>query len=301
MTRLTPAEHRALQRISRDDGKLVVVAFDQRASLRKMLVDAKRPDDDRSLYQVKVDLARTLAGEASAVLGDPEIALPAMVTDETIPPRTGLIVAVEQTDPPWVNGLRRSALVPEFGAVGVRSVGGDAGKLLVYLRPDSAASVGHAESVVRPFIEDCSASDLLAVIETVVYPLDGEDPDGFGRDLEHLVPEAASLGASWGAKFLKLQYPGSTSACKAITDVARVPWAVLSGGASFAVFRTRLQSALEAGASGFIAGRALWQESVRLGPADRRRWLAGTGADRLRELASILETAGRPWAEMLTV
>ena len=300
MTRLTPAEHRALQRISRDDGKLVVVAFDQRASLRKMLAESNRPDDDHSIFQVKVDLARQLGGEASAVLGDPEIALPAMVTDGIIPPRTGLIVAVEQTDPPWVEGFRRSALLPEFGASGVRSVGGDSGKLLVYLRPDSTTSVDHAESVVRTFIEDCSASSLLAVIEAVVYPRRGEDPDRFERNLARMVPEAASLGASWGAKFLKLQYPGSTSACRAITEAARVPWAVLSGGASFSVFRTRLLSALEAGASGFIAGRALWQESIRLGQADRRSWLAETGAGRLHELASILEGAGRPWTEVLT-
>ncbi len=53
---------------------------------------------------------------------------------------------------------------------------------------------------------------------------------------------------------------------------------------------------MKAGASGFLAGRAVWQEAMPITDgAERRRWLVTVGVDRLRRLVDIARTYGRPW------
>lgn len=291
------AERRSLQRLARPDGRMVVVALDQRASLRRMLRAVGQADDRSALYSVKREVTAALAEPASAILADPEVGLPGLLDDGLIPRDTGLLVALEETDPPRVDGLRRSRRLGTFGPEALRALGGDAAKLLVYVRPDRQDSVDHAGQLVRGALDACRRAALLLVVEVVVDPLPDEEPGAHERRLPLLVPQAVALAASWGAKVLKVQYPGTAAACGAVTEAAGVPWAVLSGGASFEVFRRRLQEALDAGASGFIAGRSLWQEAVGLDRKERRAFLMGEARTRLAELASMLRGHGRAWTE----
>ena len=75
-----------------------------------------------------------------------------------------------------------------------------------------------------------------------------------------------------------------------------MPWALLSGGDSFESFREQLLVACEAGASGFLVGRALWNEYV-VAPAEQRdRLLESVVRPRFAELTEVAESAGADWA-----
>lgn len=293
------AEQRAMQQLCDSSGMLSIVAADQRASLRKMLAGAGRPCQDEDLFSVKRDLVRELSPPASAVLLDPEIGLPGLVESGIVPRDKGLLVSLEQTGPPVVDGRRHSMLLPQVGAEGARRLGGTAAKLLVYLRPDVDGIDSHAATLVRAAVDDCGRHHLLLVVEALCYPLEDETAEDHLRNLARMVPETASLLRDCGAKVLKLQYPGTDRACDAVSGVG-LPWALLSGGADHQSFTRQLRSALVGGASGFIAGRAVWQDAVGCAPSDRVRFLQEHSRRRLDALVALLSGAGRPWGTLVS-
>jgi tagatose-1,6-bisphosphate aldolase len=77
-----------------------------------------------------------------------------------------------------------------------------------------------------------------------------------------------------------------------------VPWALLSAGVAYDDFVHRVLTAMDAGACGYIAGRAFWGEAVALtGPA-RRDFLRGTAVERMTKLNAAIEGRGRSWREV---
>ncbi len=286
----TTAERRALDQLSTAGGRLAVVAADQRTKLRAARDDAGLPSDDPTLLDVKLDLVRALAPDAPALLLDPQIGLPAAIDAGALPARTGLIVSLERSGAiRTADGLRRAELLPDVGAGGVRRLGGTAAKLLVRLRPDREDADGENGRVIRTAVADCAAHDLLLVVETLVYRLDDEDAGAFGAARAGLIVGAAELAEACGARHLKLEYPGDRAACEAVTAALGVPWALLSAGVDHDTFVAQLREALAGGASGFIAGRSIWKESVVMDAGARRAFLAGEGRRRLSELLALVQ------------
>jgi tagatose 1,6-diphosphate aldolase len=75
-----------------------------------------------------------------------------------------------------------------------------------------------------------------------------------------------------------------------------VPWVLLSAGEAFDAFQRLTGLACQEGASGFMVGRAIWQEAMNLAdPAERDRFLATTGASRLRILTAVADAYATPW------
>ena len=84
--------------------------------------------------------------------------------------------------------------------------------------------------------------------------------------------------------------------CKALTASSPVPWVILSAGETFSLFERMVQIACQEGASGFMVGRAIWQEGMALPEAAQRdRFLATTATSRLRKLSAIATAYARPW------
>jgi tagatose-1,6-bisphosphate aldolase len=77
-----------------------------------------------------------------------------------------------------------------------------------------------------------------------------------------------------------------------------VPWTLLSAGVGFEEFVKRVGIALDNGASGFIAGRAIWGEAAALTGAARLAFLEETAVPRLAALCDVLGEHGRPWREV---
>src|SRR5450755_2466809 len=119
----TTSENRALQQLSTRQGALAVVAADQRVSLRAMFERAGAGSDLAALREFKRALVAALAPAASALLLDPEIALPDVVDAGLVPADIGLLVSVEVSGAEWADGLSPARLLSDFGAAGVRRMG----------------------------------------------------------------------------------------------------------------------------------------------------------------------------------
>jgi tagatose 1,6-diphosphate aldolase len=65
----------------------------------------------------------------------------------------------------------------------------------------------------------------------------------------------------------------------------------------FDVFEKQTLAACQAGASGFLAGRAIWKEAVGLSPEERSRFVAQTCATRLGKLKDVAQKHARPWTD----
>lgn len=284
----TTSETRAVQQLSTAGGALAVLAADQRVSLRGMFERAGGAADAPGLGEFKRALVQALAPTASAVLLDPEIALPDVVDHGLVPRQTGILVSVEVSgDEP--DGDRHPArLLPEFGAAGVRRMGGTAAKLLVRLRADREDGDGPNAGIVREVVGDCAAHDLLAVVEGLVFRLVDEPEEDYRRRRPQLIRDCAVLLEECGARYLKLEYPGSEAGCREITDAVGVPWALLSAGVDHETFTGQLRAARAGGASGFIAGRSIWKDAVGLSAAERDAFLRNEARRRLEELLNLL-------------
>src|SRR5690606_38468589 len=85
------------------------------------------------------------------------------------------------------------------------------------------------------------------------------------------------------------------AASAALGRVIRGPWVVLSQGVERDRFPDAVASACRGGASGFLAGRALWSDVV--GADDVPGTLRERSVPRLENLIDIVDREARPWHE----
>jgi tagatose-1,6-bisphosphate aldolase len=292
-----------LDAIATSEGTFAVLAMDQRGTLKRMLAAVDRDGlPDGELVAMKRDMIASLAGSASAFLIDPTFGLPAAREAETAEP-FGILLAAEPASRGSHLGEPEVALDRAQDAAWVRDSGAHALKFLAQVRADRPVGedgrdlTGEARSALKVLIDDCAAAGVPSVVENLIYPLRGEAP---------LSPEAkadAIIGAAvlideLRPSLLKLEYPGSPEACRRLADSLTVPWAVLSAGVSSDEFAQVLRvSCDEGGASGFIAGRAIWKETVSMDHAERVAFLSETGRRRMDEYTSIIAGRARPYQE----
>jgi tagatose 1,6-diphosphate aldolase len=293
VNKLTTIERRGLSAISTPGGRMLIVAADQRNGMRAAMSDA--PDGPASistaeLAAAKADLVRYLANNAPAILLDPEVALPAVVDDGVLIRGTSLVVGMDASGFETVDGLRYTRLVPGMTARRVRELGGDAAKMLWYLRPDRQDAGSRVAAEMRELIEASTAEGVLLIVELLTYRLEDETEQEYAAAFPALVAEGARLAVECGAKVLKLQYPGSAEACAAVTAAADgVPWAVLSAGVDHETFLAQVTTAMAHGAGGAMAGRSLWKDSLSVSPDLRRDYLTKRALPRLHELAAVVD------------
>lgn len=270
--------------------RMLVIAMDQRNSMRNLIQITGRETVDQDLVDAKLDLVANLGNEAPAVLLDPTTVLPQVVTDRILAKGCALMVGMDATGyEPGEGGLRVSRVVDGVDARRVKDLGGAAAKLNVYMRPDREGPDSHPARLIRSVVEDCERNDVLLVIEILTYALEDEKPAEYEAAAPELVARAAALARQCGARVMKLQYPGSLEACAAVTDaLGDIPWAVLSGGVDHDTFTGHLRIALAGGASGAIAGRSLWKDCL-LGDRDATATrLREVAVPRLREVEAVL-------------
>jgi tagatose-1,6-bisphosphate aldolase len=294
---------KTLDDISGEDGVFAIIAMDQRNTLRRMFsaVGIEATDDD--LRRSKIDVARALSPSASGILLDPTYGVPAVMDASVLHRTCGLLVASEPPERGVWGGEPRTHRDPELDARWVLDQGGDASKFLSQLRPDRPAPragepdlAAECLEAVRQVIDDCRAMGIPSVVENLVYPLPSESLTG--RRREDAIVEAARALNDLDVDLLKLEYPGSPEGCRRLASVLDRPWAVLSAGVPFDQFTEVLRVAFDdGGASGFIAGRSVWQESVALGEAERQIFLNTRARSRLDTLRAVAAGRARPWTE----
>ncbi|WP_028926521.1 hypothetical protein [Pseudonocardia acaciae] len=295
-----------LDAIAGPDGVFSIVAMDQRNTLRRMFAAADKEATEEGMRAVKADVIGALSPGASAVLLDPDFGVPAVRAAGALADGTGLLVAAEPASRGNHNGEPRAFRIPEQDAAWVRGMGGNAVKFLIQLRPDRPRTPGEPDlvaevlSVVAEVVADCRRAGLPSVVENLIYPLPGEEPltEMNTAHREDVIVECARMLTEIGPDLLKLEYPGSPKGCRRIAEVTDGPWAVLSAGVDFAEFEHVLRvSCEEGGASGFIAGRALWKEAVGLDGPARAEFLDGTARLRLEACVAAVTGRARPWRE----
>jgi tagatose 1,6-diphosphate aldolase len=293
-TGLSTAERRGFQQICGADGKILVIALDQRNAMRDLLtedVDERKRISNADLGLVKADIVKYLGNYAPAVLLDPECALPMLVDEGVLARDVALVVGMDASgwDVKPGSSLRYSRLVPGITARRIRELGGTAAKLMVFMRADLEGGDPFAQGLIRQCVEDCAAEELLLVVEILVYKTAEETPEEYEMKKPQLILQAAKSSKKNGAKVLKLQYPGSAEACTAVTTaLGDTPWAILSAGADHETFLEELRTAIRHGATGAIAGRALWKDCLSMKSSERQEKLQMLGLPRLAEIQAVL-------------
>ncbi|MFT4219592.1 MAG: hypothetical protein QM611_03630 [Microbacterium sp.] len=293
MNTLTTIERRAMQAISTDSGRMLIVAADQRNGMKAAIKDAPNGSDAISreeLAEAKADLVRHLANHAPAILLDPEVALPAIVDDGVLSRGTALVVGLDASGFETVDGLKHTRFVPGVTPRTARELGGDAAKMLWYTRPDRQGLDSRVAGEIRDLVAECEAEGLLLIVELLTYQLEGESDEDYAAAFPQLVADGAALAVACGAKVLKLQYPGSAEGVSAVTAAAQgVPWAVLSAGVDHETFIEQIRVAMAGGAAGAMAGRSLWKDSLSISADTREQLLTERALPRLRELAAVVD------------
>lgn len=299
-TTRTPAASEAvtLDAIARPSGGLAMVAMDQRESLRAMFdaAGAGRPADD-VLVRFKLDVAETLGPLASGFLIDRHYGFDLVRDGGALPESTGLILAADaltQADGGPVEETDLDEVV-----LGETDLGGvSALKLLVIWRRDEKRE--HRVRLVERFVEECRARGLLSVLEPVVRATPAELADG-SWDADVAIREAAAELSTRGQSLYKVQVPlagtgtpdEQYAASVALNEVITGPWVVLSQGVERDAFLPAVEAACRAGASGFLAGRALWSDVV--GQPDVPETLRRLSVPRLERLIEVVDREARPW------
>jgi len=297
------ATRTSLADIATDDGTFAIIAMDQRNTLKRMYAAAGVADPtDAELVGAKADVVSALRQSASAFLLDPTYGIPALAELDDSGPMPGILVAAEPSARDSWEGEPRATRDPQQDAAWVRAQGGHAVKFLIQLRagrpvgdgPDLSAE---ALQVVGEVIADCREQGIPSVIENLIYDLPGQHLSG--REREDVIIESARQLDQLGPDLLKLEYPGSPHACRRLAGAVTAPWAVLSAGVAFDEFSHVLQvSCDEGGASGFIAGRAVWKDVVGMSRPDRQAYLVDEGQRRLDGCLAAISGRARPWTEV---
>ena len=105
-----------------------------------------------------------------------------------------------------------------------------------------------------------------------------------------LVPRSVKIFLDQGiaADVFKLEFPGNPEACREVTQLlGKTPWILLTKGASYDGFIAGLKTAIANGASGFLAGRSIWQDFATLPETEWEQFMQTTVKERFGEICSI--------------
>ena len=284
----TPGKARGLARIGDGEGRIAAVATDQRPPLFNLVadkLDMSIAETGPRASEIKGLLAETLAAHATGLLVDPYYgycrALP------HLPQATGLMLTLEHhvfaTDD---DGFRKSDWIPDWSAEQAVRYGADGLKLLAWYRHDAPQDVlDHQHRFVEAVGEACRRVDRPFVYEVLPYQLPNETEQAYAEALPELM-RRCMLDFSeerYGVDLYKLGFPGKAQAVeewggsryrlseieaimRETTERLPAPWVLLSGGLDSATFIKAFRSAVDCGARGYLAGRAVWAEAMQAYP-----------------------------------
>ncbi|MEO1059780.1 MAG: hypothetical protein AAFZ07_00075 [Actinomycetota bacterium] len=283
----------ALRPLVDDDGRLTVLAIDHRDSLR---VEFDRDDPDgvsvEELVRFKIDVVEVFGDRPSAVMLDPELSIDQLLRAGLVPAGVGTLCALEAQGYLGDAGVVTNQLLEGWSPRRAAEVGASAAKLLVLYRPDRGEVTAAQDDLIRSVVDGCGEVGLPLFVEPVPYEVvDVEDRE------RTIVASAERIGAL-GPDVIKMPFPSAADhperwddACRRVDEVTGQPWAVLSWGAPFELFVRQTEVACANGCSGFMAGRAIWGDSI--GAPDRRGRLSSVGVERFDMLVSATSEARR--------
>ncbi|EJB08146.1 tagatose-1,6-bisphosphate aldolase [Rhizobium leguminosarum bv. trifolii WSM597] len=278
--------------LQRPSGAFAMLAIDQRETLRTMLSETTNgPVSDSELVEFKRQALTALSPLASAVLVDQDYGWRAALTRGAVSTNCGLVCAYDRFTASDRELVANVEIDDRVDPSTLRRQGAKALKLLVIWRPDEPA--GRRIAMVEDFVRRCRAAGLISIIEPVSRP----SIDGSIADLQDGIINAAREMGDRGQDLYKAEVPlfgrGDDrhvgAQCAQLTRHISSPWVILSSGVLPERFPEVLELACKEGASGFLAGRAIWKPSIYA--HDITNSLKTDAVDRLKRLCEIADKA----------
>ncbi len=309
-----------MRRMADANGVFKMTAVDQRPPIKNPIKEKRglpeAPYEDVAGF--KLMLVEELQAESSAMLLDPHFALPKGLS--ILSPTKGMIVTLEDSIFEETKGGRLSSEIDDWSVEKIKRAGGDAVKVLAWYRPDASPSVRMKQKDFAQRIgEACARYDIPYLFELLVYPLQGEANqtkdyiEMAAKHSDHVLESVhAFSSANFGIDIFKLESPLPAKAVPSLSgdgaakvqklfvemgNLAGRPWVMLSAGAGMAEFRNVMEHAYAAGASGYLAGRAIWLKPFQHFPDWNaiRNGLRTESLPYMRDLNALTDAKATPW------
>ena len=312
---LTPGKLWGLRRMSDARGVFKMIAVDQRPPIKGPIARHLGVDEAPwdQVARFKRMLVETLEAQGTAMLVDPHYAIPHSF--DVLSPARGMVVTLEDSLFEETGNGRLSASIDDWSVGKIKRMGGDAVKVLAWYRPDAGSDViSRQRDYVKRIGDDCARFDIPFLLELLVYPL-ATDSHQTGAYVEMKGKRSDLVLASveefakpdYGVDVFKLESPvnaadadGSAAVQDLFDEMGRLagrPWVMLSAGAGKPEFREILTHAFAAGASGFLAGRAIWLDAFSAYP----NWgaiqdgLQGGATDYFQDICALADDHAASW------
>jgi tagatose 1,6-diphosphate aldolase len=274
-----------LKKIQDSNGKYTMLALDQRGSfVRAYSKTLGKKATKKQVTEAKKRIIQAIGEYPSGILIDPIYCL----SLAKIVPK-GLMFCVEKSGYVEHPQGRKTQLQPKWGVKQALKKGALAIKINILYNPEASKAVReHQHKIAEKIGKQCKKADVPYLLEFVVYPLDAS----FKKKLPDLVYRSAKEFAKkkYNADILKIQYPGNVATCKKITMNIKKPWILLTAGIPFNEFKKNLAIAKKGGCSGFLAGRAVWQEVLKIKSIKKQKdWLNKKGVQNIKTLLRIMK------------
>lgn len=297
---------RHLTQCTTHDGHFVVLAIDHRANLRDALSAARgAPVDDREVGEFKRDVIQALGDQCSGILGDPSLVIGQGIASGMVSSTLGLIAPLEVTNYQQHPSEREIQFIPDWNVEKAKRAGLSGIKLLTYFHP-SANTASERLRLVSLLAGVCGRFDLPLYLEPILFDVPGENTQDPRARIRHTVSMLRAM-SDCGVDVLKIEFPVRDSsdnsrwlwddALGMVNDACgATPWVLLSGGVDGATFKQQVLAACQAGSSGIMVGRALWNPAVKaVGQDGRIQVLRGKARAELTDLAEIVKQHGTPF------
>lgn len=324
---LSVGKRHLIEKVSKKDGIISALAFDQRGALKRMMTEYQTGQVLRKDIEVlKKIVSEELTPHASSILLDPEYGLPAIqVKDKD----TGLLLAYEKTGYDTTSVARMPDCLEDWSVKRLKEKGADAVKFLLYYDIDGDELINQRkQAYIERIGSECKAEDIPFFLEILTY--DENISDNNSPEFARLKPDKVN-GAMrifskerFGVDILKVEVPVNMSFVEGFSEEVVVisqneareafaqqeastslPYIYLSAGVSSKLFQETLVFAKESGAkfSGVLCGRATWAGSVPVfvekGEVETREWLKTEGVKNISNLNNLLKNLATPWFEKI--
>ena len=252
---MTPGKFRGISRLSDNQGRFVMLALDQRESLRRVLIDRVGKANDETIRMIKRVILKNLSSYVTAVLVDPEYGYPHLA--KYISPRAGIILAVEKSgyeENPEFPHERLNRLIDEKMVSLAKKWGCDAVKLLIYWSDSlSDKTIQHQKDLVRRVGDQAKKEDIPFILEILTYGPNKGNSELVLKAVEEFSKE------EYGVDLFKIEPLKGVSQEEVKKATRGKPWVILSGGIDIGEFEQKLIENIALGCSGILAGRVVWK------------------------------------------
>lgn len=302
MSKISLGKYRALQRASTRDGIFTILALDHQDSLRRAMNPvAPHTVSDQAVLEFKQDVVGILAPEVSGVLLDPVYGAAQAIATHLIS-GIGLLVELEKADYGLEPLPLHVEIDPDWHTAKIKRMGADGVKLFFYYNPADETYAAAQDRVIEQVVADCVQFEIPLYAEPILV-------DTTPENFTDRVIAAAQRVAGLGVDILKLEFPSKATderiwnrVCYDLSQSLNIPWVLLSAGVDFETYGGQVEAACQMGASGFMAGRAVWGEAAIMPDrTERQEWLFSEGRRRMRELATVARRGGTPWWDKLAI